>query len=53
MGEAEVIALLATGKRAVDIADQLEIDEAAIKEHIKSVLHKLKTRTPLSPSDGP
>jgi DNA-binding NarL/FixJ family response regulator len=49
--EAEVIARLATGKRTAAVANLLEVDEAAVKEHIKTVLRKLKTRP--SPSDRP
>ncbi|QRM32718.1 LuxR C-terminal-related transcriptional regulator [Microvirga sp. VF16] len=51
--EAEVITHLAAGKRAAAVADLLEIDEAAVKDHIKSVLRKLKTRTTRSPSERP
>ena len=51
--ETEIITHLATGQNPSAVADLLKIDEAAVKEHIKSVLRKLKTRTARSPSDRP
>jgi DNA-binding CsgD family transcriptional regulator len=50
--EAEVIARLAIGKRTAAVANLLEIDEAAVKEHIKTVLRKLRTRPAPSPPDN-
>ncbi|MBQ0821511.1 hypothetical protein KBI52_15020 [Microvirga sp. HBU67558] len=51
--ETEIITHLATGQNASAVADLLKIDEAAVKEHIKSILGKLKTRTARSSSGRP
>lgn len=38
--EAEVLHRLATGHKAADIAAHLSVSEAAVKDHIKSLLYK-------------
>jgi DNA-binding NarL/FixJ family response regulator len=42
--EAEIVMRLATGQHTAAIADRLEINDAAVKEHIRSMLRKLRTR---------
>jgi DNA-binding CsgD family transcriptional regulator len=53
--EAEVLALLASGKSNSDIASQLSVTEPIIKEHVRSVLLKAmaKTRPHLAPVPEP
>ncbi|SCZ12859.1 LuxR C-terminal-related transcriptional regulator [Microvirga guangxiensis] len=51
--ETEIIAHLVTGKKAAAVADLLEIGEVAVKEHINSILRKLKARITRSPSGKP
>ncbi|WP_414475323.1 LuxR C-terminal-related transcriptional regulator [Microvirga sp. M2] len=51
--ETEIITHLAAGKNAAAVADLVKIDEAAVKEHIRFILRKLKTRTTPPPSGRP
>ncbi|MXQ14109.1 LuxR C-terminal-related transcriptional regulator [Microvirga makkahensis] len=43
--ETEVLRRLTTGQELGDIAAQLSVSEAAVKEHIRSVFRKARART--------
>jgi DNA-binding NarL/FixJ family response regulator len=59
--EAKILLLIAAGKQAGDIAAAVGMDQAAVKEHIKSILRKAmgsrqtgsSKRVSLRPSDFP
>lgn len=59
--EAQILLLIAAGKQTGDIAATVGIDQAAVKEHIKSILRKAmgsrqtgsSKRVTLRPSDFP
>jgi DNA-binding NarL/FixJ family response regulator len=41
--EAQILLLLGSGKKSLEIATELGTDEFAVKEHIKSILRKAMT----------
>ncbi|WP_114943860.1 LuxR C-terminal-related transcriptional regulator [Microvirga calopogonii] len=43
--EAQVLCLIASGQTRGDIAHELSVSERAIRQHIKSLLYKARTRS--------